>query len=153
MQVLCKEIASEQPVIQQVDSNASQSMASMPNGPERDVLKYKLADIDRRFAAVTEKSTQRKQTLDSLQPLAEQYNEVLQAFTLYLEGAEEKVESLKKVPRDEESAVRHKAEAQVTYIWRYSCGDVMEYDSFGRERVTLVFQLGLVNVGHCSVSQ
>lgn len=112
--MLCKEIASEQPVIQQVDSNANHAMASMPNGPERDIFKYKLADIDRRFAAVTEKSTQRKQTLDSLQPLAEQYSEVFQALTLYLEGAEEKVESLKKVPRDDESAARHKAEAQVT---------------------------------------
>lgn len=88
----------------------------MPYGPDRDVLKYKVADIDRRFTAVSEKSTQRKQTLDSIQPLVEQYHDVMNAFLLYLDGAEDKLESLKRVPRDEESAVRHKSETQVTGI-------------------------------------
>ena len=101
-------------MIQQVESNAANAMASMPYGPDRDVLKYKLADIDRRFTAVSEKSTQRKQTLDSIQPLTEQYHEVVNAFLIYLDSAEDKLESLKKVPRDEEGAARHKADAQVT---------------------------------------
>lgn len=109
-------------MIQQVDSNASNAMVSMPYGPERDILKYKLSDINRRFAAVTDKSTQRKQALDSIQPLAEQYHEVLQAFRLYLDGAEDKVESLKKIPRDEESAARHKADGQVMQVWCVTYG-------------------------------
>ena len=91
-------------------------MMSMPHGPDRDVLKYKLADIDRRFTAVSDKSTERKHTLDSIQPLAEQYHDVMNAFLVYLDGAEDKLESLKKVPRDEESAARHKADAQVTHV-------------------------------------
>lgn len=103
-------------MIQQVDSTANNVMMAMPYGPDRDVLKYKLVDIDRRFTAVSEKSTQRKQTLDSIQPLAEQYHDVMNAFLLYLDGAEDKLESLKRVPRDEESAVRHKADAQVTAV-------------------------------------
>lgn len=101
-------------MIQQVESNATNVMMSMPYGPDRDVLKYKLADIDRRFTAVSEKSTQRKQTLDSIQPLTEQYHDVMNAFLIYLDSAEDKLESLKRVPRDEEGTARHKADAQVT---------------------------------------
>ena len=101
-------------MIQQVENNATNAMMSMPHGPDRDVLKYKLADIDRRFTAVSEKSTQRKQTLDSIQPLTEQYHEVMNAFLIYLDSAEDKLESLKKVPCDEEGAARHKADVQVT---------------------------------------
>ena len=101
-------------MIQQVESNATKAIMSMPYGPDRDVLKYKLADVDRRFTAVSEKSTQRKQTLDSIQPLTVQYHDVMNAFLIYLDGAEDKLESLKKVPCDEESAARHKADTQVT---------------------------------------
>lgn len=101
-------------MIQQVESNATNAMMSMRYGPDRDVLKYKLADIDRRFTAVSEKSTQRKQTLDSIQPLTGQYHDVMNAFLIYLDSAEDKLESLKKVPRDEDGAARHKADAQVT---------------------------------------
>lgn len=111
---MCKEIASQQPVIQQVESNANKMLESMPYGPDRDVLRAKLADITRRVAAVTEKSTERKDTLDSLQPLTEQYHDALHAFLPYLDGAEDKVETLKRVPRDEDSAARHKADTQVT---------------------------------------
>jgi len=105
---------SQQPAIQQVESNATNAIMSMPYGPDRDVLKYKLADIERRFTAVSEKSSQRKQTLDSIQPLTEQYHDVMNAFFIYLDGAEDKLESLKKVPCDEEGAARHKADAKVT---------------------------------------
>lgn len=108
-------------MIQQVQSNATNAVTSMPYGPDRDVLKYKLADIDRRFSAVSEKSTQRKQTLDSIQPLTEQYREVMNAFLIYLDSAEDKLESLKKAPRDEEGAARHKADAQVTRELCVSC--------------------------------
>ena len=101
-------------MIQQVENNATSAMMSMPHGPDRDVLKYKLTDIDRRFTAVSEKTTQRKQTLDSVQPLTEQYHAVMNAFLIYLDSAEDKLESLKKVPLDEEGAARHKADAQVT---------------------------------------
>ena len=101
-------------MIQQVESNATNVMMSMPCGPDRDVLKYKLADIGRRFTAVSEKSTQRKQTLDSIQPLTEQYHDVMNAFLIYLDSAEDKLELLKRVPRDEEDAARHKVDAQVT---------------------------------------
>lgn len=103
-------------MIQQVETNATNMMVSMPYGPDRDVLKYKAADIDRRFTAVTDKSTQRKQALDSIQPLAEQYHDVMHAFVLYLDGAEDKLESLKRVPRDEETAARRKTDAQVTLV-------------------------------------
>ena len=101
-------------MIQQVESNATNAMMSLPYGPDRDILKYKIADIDRRFTTVSEKSTQRKQTLDSIQPLTEQYHDVMNAFLIYLDSAEDKLESLKKVPRDEEGAARHKTDAQVT---------------------------------------
>ena len=101
-------------MIQQVESNVNKMLESMPYGPERDILKFKLADINRRVAAVTEKSTERKDTLDSIQPLADQYHDALHAFLPYLDGAEDKMESLKKVPHDEESAARHKADTQVT---------------------------------------
>ena len=67
----------------------------------------------RRVGAVTDKSTERKDTLDSIQPLAEQYHDSLHAFLPYLDGAEEQLEALKRVPRDEESAAQHKAATQV----------------------------------------
>ena len=113
LQLLCKSIASELPVIQQVESNANQVLESMPYGPERDILKCKLVDISRRVSAVNEKSTERKQALDSVQPLIEQYRDALNAFLPYLDGAEDKLESLKKVSCDEESVVSQNAEAQV----------------------------------------
>ena len=100
-------------MIQQVESEGHKMLESMPYGPDRDVLKFKLADIIRRVSTVTEKSTERKDTLDSIQPLAEQYHDALHAFLPYLDGAEEKMESLKKVPRDEQSAAQHKTESQV----------------------------------------
>lgn len=100
-------------MIQQVESNANQVLESMPYGPERDILKCKLVDISRRVLAVNEKSTERKQTLDSVQPLVEQYRDALSAFLPYLDGAEDKLESLKKVSCDEESAVSQNTEAQV----------------------------------------
>ena len=101
-------------MIQQVENNANEMLESMPYGPEHDVLKCKLADITRRVGAVNEESTERKHILDSIQPLAEQYHDAMSAFLPYLDGAEDKVESLKRVPRDEESATQQKAEAQVT---------------------------------------
>ena len=100
-------------MIQQVESHANKVLESMPLGPDRDILKFKLADVSRRMAAVTEKSTERKETLNSIQPLAEKYHDSLHAFLPYLEGAEDKMESLKTVPHDKESTARHKTDSQV----------------------------------------
>ena len=100
-------------MIQQVQSHVNIIMESMPLRPDRDVLKLKLADIARRVAAITEKTTKRKDTLHSIQPLAGQYHDSLHAILPYLDGAEDKLESLKAVPRDEASAAQHKMDAQV----------------------------------------
>lgn len=126
-------------MIQQVESSANKMLESMPYGPDRDILKFKLADIMRRVGAVNEKSTERKDTLDLIQPLAEQYHDSLHAFLPYLDGAEEKLEALKRVPRDEERAAQHKADTRVMCKPRVL--DVLQSVSF------CCFQLVWVRVG------
>ena len=96
-----------------MEKTGTEILESMNLGPDHDVLKYKVANIKRRLAAVTESCVQRKDTLHSIQPLVEQHHEIMRAFLLFLDAIEDKLEYVKGMPTDQESAANRSAEMTV----------------------------------------
>lgn len=89
-------------------------------GPERDILKYKLANMSRRYANVKDKANERKDLLDQLAPLVQRYHSAMEGFADFLDDSEEKLDALKKAPVNEESAAKFKSEVKVrNFNFRY----------------------------------
>ena len=103
-QILNRDITTKRPVMEQLRKTGEDIIRSREPGPERDVLKCKLADVENRYAAVNEKCADRKEQLDKIAPLVEQYADALHAFLPFLDASEEKLQLLKEVPFDEENA-------------------------------------------------
>ena len=98
----------KEPVIEQLSKTGADLMKAAEPGPEKDILKMKLAHVETRYADVKGKCTDRKNQLDKLAPLVEQYSEALQALLLFLDASEEKLQILKEISIDEENATWQK---------------------------------------------
>ena len=117
-QTLLQEIVHQQPVIEQVQRTGHKILEKMQPGPERDVLKFKLADMSKRFPVVANKATDRKEQLDKISPLVDQYQDAMQVFEPFLDSAEEKLEKLSSMPQEGESAADRRAAVQVSCLPR-----------------------------------
>ena len=116
MQDLHQEICTYEETVEHVEKTGDALLNTMNLGPERDILKYKVADMSRRYANVKDKATERKDTLDQLAPLVERYPNAVEGFSEFLDDSEEKLDSLKVVPTDEEAATKLKAEIKVSHM-------------------------------------
>lgn len=88
-------------------------LQTMNLGPERDILKYKLADMSRRIDTVKNKSSERKELLDQLAPLVQRYQTAVEGFSGFLDDSEEKLNALSTTPIDEETVPKLKSEIKV----------------------------------------
>ena len=100
-------------MVEHVEKTGDEMLQTMNPGPERDILKYKLADMSRRFSSVKDKTADRKEMLDQIAPLTERYQNALQGIVTFLDDSEDKLDSLKSVPQDEEAATKRKAQLKV----------------------------------------
>lgn len=91
-------------------------LQTMNLGPERDILKYKLADMSRRYSNVKDKSTERKELLDQLAPLVQRYQNAVEGFSGFLDDSEEKLDALKTAPVNDETAAKYKSEIKVNIL-------------------------------------
>ena len=88
----------------------------MAPSPERDVLKFRLVDLNKRYPVIACKANARKEQLDRVSPLLDQYHDAVQAFELFLDSAENKLEKLCDMPDESENAVDRKDALQVNVL-------------------------------------
>lgn len=101
-------------MVDHVEKTGDTMLQTLNPGPERDILKFKLADMSRRFNNAKDKSTDRKEMLDQLAPLMERYQNASQPFNTFLEDSEEKIGGLKAIPQDEETAAKQRSDIKVS---------------------------------------
>lgn len=102
--------------MEQVQRTGQKVLEKLTPGPERDVLKFRLADMSKRFPVIAGKATSRKEQLDRISPLLDQYQDAMQVLEPFLDSAEEKLEKLSGLPEDGESAAERKAAVQVNIL-------------------------------------
>ena len=115
-QTLLQEILHQQPIVEQVQRTGQKVLENMAPSPERDVLKFRLVDLNKRYPVIACKATARKEQLDRVSPLLDQYHDAVQAFELFLDSAENKLEKLCDMPDESENAVDRKDALQVNVL-------------------------------------
>jgi len=117
LQTLYQEISNYEDTVEQVEKVGDDLLQTMNLGPERDILKYKLANMTRRYANVKDKATERKDVLDQLAPLVQRYHSTMQDFADFLDDSEEKLDALKQTPVNEETAAKFRSEVKVNSFY------------------------------------
>lgn len=95
-----------EPLFEKITKSASESLANLEPGSERDELQVQLDDLTSRWEDVKKKISNRKDKLDQVTPLAKKYAEAVRSLEPWITVTEEKLASLDPISCDEKNFPR-----------------------------------------------
>ena len=116
-----KDLEAKKPIYERILQNGHSLLDETEPGPERDAVQQKLDDLTNKWNGVKEKADKRTDDLGRLLPLAQTHNDNYVTFSVYLNGAEKKLNGFKQPEMDPEELERQKKELEVSSLLIYIC--------------------------------
>uniref|UniRef100_A0A7M5V1J7 Uncharacterized protein n=1 Tax=Clytia hemisphaerica TaxID=252671 RepID=A0A7M5V1J7_9CNID len=107
-----KDLEAKEPIYERILQNGNSLLDETEPGPERDAVQQKLDDLTDKWNGVKEKADKRTDDLGRLLPLAQTHNDNYVTFSVYLNGAEKKLNGFKQPEMDPEELERQKKELE-----------------------------------------
>jgi Spectrin repeat. len=115
LQLAEKDLEAKEPLYERILQNGNSLLDDTEDGPEKEAVQQKLDDLTKKWDDVKDKTKKRTDDLDRLYPLAQAHSDSHVTFSVYLDGAEKKLNGFKQPAIDQEELDRQKKELEVRY--------------------------------------
>lgn len=116
LQLAEKDLEAKEPVYERILQNGHSLLDETEDGPEKEVVQQRLDELTDTWNGIKEKSNQRSNDIGRLYPLASAHNDNYVTFSVYLNGAEKKLNGFDKPCIDEKELERQQKELEVCFI-------------------------------------
>lgn len=113
LQLAEKDLEAKEPVYERILQNGHSLLDETEDGPEKEAVQKRLDELTDTWNGIKEKSNKRTDDIGELYPLASDHNDKYVTFSVYLTGAEKKLNGFDKPCIDEEELERQQKELEV----------------------------------------
>lgn len=116
LQLAEKDLEAKEPVYERILQNGHSLLDETEDGPEKDAVQQRLDELTNTWNDIKDKSNKRSDDIGRLYPLASAHNDDYVTFSVYLTGAEKKLDELDKPCIDEKELERQQKELEVCFV-------------------------------------
>ena len=113
LQLAEKDLEAKEPVYERILQNGHSLLDETEDGPEKEAVQQRLDELTNTWNGIKEKSNQRSNDIGALYPLASAHNDNYVTFSVYLTGAEKKLNGFDNPCIDEKELERQQKELEV----------------------------------------